>query len=133
MKIGKNRPQLMKLIESNNENDIIQITKDAFQNEWPRSLKILCKLKGVGPATSTAIMSLIKEDIPFFSDECAGLLLNADLKYSEKQILEYVDLMRVKAKEFNVNVNDLEKMVFVHWHEEDLLQELDSREIKIKK
>lgn len=50
---GKQRPGLMKLISSNEPDKVISITKDAFQAKWPESGKILCQLRGVGPATAS--------------------------------------------------------------------------------
>jgi hypothetical protein len=50
---GKFRPQLKKLISSNSPDSVESITKEAFTKDWPDSLNVLTRLKGVGPATGT--------------------------------------------------------------------------------
>ena len=71
----------MQLVRSNDENDVIAKTTQAFEYHSPgpitgkfedvrRSLKLLTELNGVGPATGSLILSCYDpEDIPFFSDE----------------------------------------------------------------
>lgn len=112
--VGKFRPALPKLIASNTEEDVKTITSQGFRmflhkaalasllNQYQKglldSLKELCKLRGVGPATASLLLSLLtevtKSAAPFFSDECFLCLVgdalrpNMPIKYNLK---EYVD------------------------------------------
>lgn len=115
LSVGKFRPTLPKLIASNGKTDVETVSADAFaffikecesgkltladyQRIIRESLKILCVLRGVGPATASLVLSLLTEitDLapPFFSDECFiyivrdALRPKMPIKYNVK---EYVD------------------------------------------
>ena len=110
---GKFRPQLKSLIESNSADNVLSITKEAFSRKWPENLNILTKLRGVGPATATAILSLVDPSVPFFSDEVAGMILKQEkLKYTVKEVLLYVDLVRTEAGKLNISAKEYEIMKF---------------------
>jgi hypothetical protein len=72
-KHGTFRPSLTKLVASNSEEDIISITKTAFnktEQSYQDMIKQLAKLRGIGPATAALLASCYEPDnIPFFSDE----------------------------------------------------------------
>ena len=71
------------------------------------------ELRGVGPATATAVLSCFDDSIPFFSDECAQIILNkSKLKYTESEVLEYVGKMQDLAEQHEMNARDFEKSVF---------------------
>lgn len=77
------------------------------------AFKSICSLKGVGPATASAILSLYNpaED-PFFSDEAFDICIGKGAKkpkYSAKEwtALKKLMLDRVKAEEWE-NVEVLE-------------------------
>lgn len=72
---GKMRP-LQKLVDGNNPQQVIDCTTKAFQildensNSWEKSIDILNQLRGIGEATSSAILSLFYPQIcPFMADE----------------------------------------------------------------
>jgi hypothetical protein len=113
---GKYRPTLPSLIKSNSEENVKRITQEAFKMEWPKSLDKLNELRGVGPATATAILSLIDDSVPFFSDEAASIILQTSkLKYSLKEVHSYVAEMRSSVTNFETEVTcqELEKCLFV--------------------
>ncbi|OBA19364.1 hypothetical protein METBIDRAFT_13656 [Metschnikowia bicuspidata var. bicuspidata NRRL YB-4993] len=93
---GKFRPSLPKLIKSNSPESVLNFSREGYSifmsyieltgaNDWTHistedykitiraSLKALCQLKGVGPATASLMLSLLCEVTkfapPFFSDE----------------------------------------------------------------
>ncbi|ODQ80551.1 hypothetical protein BABINDRAFT_160818 [Babjeviella inositovora NRRL Y-12698] len=102
---------LPKLIASNDESSVVNVTTDAFTKFFANCdlvqdgldlyltalkepLDELCKLKGVGPATATLVLSLMykvpkyaKYAPPFFSDEMYAYFLGTDekMKYSLKE------------------------------------------------
>ncbi|KAG2736073.1 hypothetical protein G9P44_000163 [Scheffersomyces stipitis] len=122
---GKFRPTLPKLIDSNDANDIELITKDGLgilldfvadkdASFWKevdeqdlqnyttvvkKSLKKLCELRGVGPATGSLILSLVTKIAPhftppFFSDESFlyyvvdSIRPGTKIKYNVKEYFE---------------------------------------------
>lgn len=117
---GKFRPTLPKLIKSNLDDDVVSVTKAGFtifmefvaqtDGKWDNialrdyqaavkaSLKKLCELKGVGPATGSLLLSTLSKSTalapPFFSDEAfiyfiqQPLRPDSPMKYNVK---EYVD------------------------------------------
>ena len=56
---GKFRPQLKSLIDSNSPDVVTSTTKEAFGRTWPENLKVLTRLRGVGPATATGTFNTI--------------------------------------------------------------------------
>lgn len=124
---GKFRPTLPKLIISNDSESIEEITKAGFKifrdgvnacnaGDWTAldiveyqgalksSLKELCKLRGVGPATASLVLSLLGEISkfapPFFSDEAFMYYIRDALhplqpiKYNIKEYVhEYVPVI----------------------------------------
>ena len=75
-KHGTYRPNLAKLVASNSVEDICDITRDAFKiyeadnQDYGKAITALSKLKGIGPATSSLLLSCYDPvRVPFFSDE----------------------------------------------------------------
>ncbi|KAL9129558.1 MAG: hypothetical protein Q9217_002014 [Psora testacea] len=76
LKHGTYRPNLSKLVASNSAEAIQSTTKDAFavyttsSSDPTKALTTLTKLKGIGPATASLLLSCFdQENVPFFSDE----------------------------------------------------------------
>lgn len=138
---GKFRPTLPKLIKSNLAEDVESITKDGltdfmefaegktwkdtnieeYQAEMKTSLKIVCQLKGVGPATGSLILSLLSATTqlapPFFSDELFIYYIQEPLrpglpiKYNVKEYVdEYVGvLFNIVSETKDTTMDELEK------------------------
>ena len=75
-KHGTYRPNLAKLVGSNSVKEVRETTSSAFEvyeadkEAYDKSITILSKLKGIGPATSSLLLSCYDPvKIPFFSDE----------------------------------------------------------------
>ncbi|KAJ3374287.1 hypothetical protein GGF31_007807 [Allomyces arbusculus] len=101
---GKYRATLMGLIRSNSPTTVIDVTTRAVQKIRARQqaqfksrskdevasllavVKELTALRGVGPATATAIASFLDPDAPFMSDE---LLAAAGIKAPKYSLAEY--------------------------------------------
>lgn len=120
---------------SNSDEDLIKITNDAFEiysgdnDTYIEAVKALTKLKGIGPATASLILSCYDpEKVPFFSDELFrySLWKRADgqgwdrsIKYNlreYKQLVERVREIRERLQEEHgrsVGALDLEKVAYV--------------------
>lgn len=122
---GKFRPALKKYIESNDEDTVKKVTEtglsffldklDLEKKDWglgdtthykwcaDQAIKKLCLLKGVGPATATLLLSLLKDITalapPFFSDEAFMYFIQDPLypgkaiKYTAKEYLQYCEVL----------------------------------------
>lgn len=140
---GKFRPTLPKLIKSNDEESVetitsagfsifmefVELAKDdwlnttllAYQEVVKASLKKLCELRGVGPATGSLLMSLLNASTslapPFFSDEAFMYFIQepfhpgSAVKYNVKEYIdEYVGtLYNIRASNPSVSMDELEK------------------------
>ncbi|KAH3688390.1 hypothetical protein WICPIJ_000633 [Wickerhamomyces pijperi] len=134
LKKGKFRPTLRSLVNQNSEDTIVSTIQQAFtlflatqsqangKSQYldlvKQTITILVKLRGIGPATASLILSLLNKITnkapPFFSDEAAMLVLttNAKLKYNLKEYLEYVDWFYELNGKFQFNNEELEQGVW---------------------
>lgn len=137
---GKFRPTLPKLIKSNDDENVKivtvagfaifldysaelkwkDVTLDDYKKTLRSSLKKLCELKGVGPATGSLLLSLLNKITqiapPYFSDEAYMYFIRDPLhpglpiKYTVKEYVEeYVGLLLTIAKKDSISMDELEK------------------------
>jgi len=143
-KKGKFRPTLKKLISQNEEEDIISITQTVFRlitneknsnpskDEYKKLIKSgmtqLVKLRGVGPATASLLLSILNKITklapPFYSDEAAEFLFEKfsdssnvggeiKLKYSMAEYMKWLDLFYDLNDDFSYDFTDLENGMWV--------------------
>jgi len=103
---GKYRPGLQSYIDSLSDSEVQTVSRIAFalkSKNLRESLKTLCKLKGVGPATATLVLSLIDSDIAFMSDEALTLITKSPKspKYTIDEACELTKQCRILATELN--------------------------------
>ncbi|KAK4575407.1 hypothetical protein LTR86_001261 [Recurvomyces mirabilis] len=123
---GKFRPSLKKLINENDEEQVVKITTHAFgiYEQEPDGIKKvisqLCQLRGVGPATASLILSVHDEaNIPFFSDELFRWAFwnksgwEQKIKYTAKEYFELYDRVRDFRKRLDVPALSVEKVAYV--------------------
>ena len=74
-------------VEENLEEDIAQC------------IAPLTAMKGIGPATASALLAAFDERYPFFSDEAAAIVLPRDGSdaYSLKRYVKFASLVRTRA------------------------------------
>ena len=111
---GKWRPRLLDFAKSLDEKAIESTSSKAFEtldcskckdgnmavplDAVKEALQVLCELKGVGPATASAILSAYDPSIPFMSDE-ALLAVIQSKEYTAKAFVNLTSAVRRKAEE----------------------------------
>ncbi|CAO1636751.1 unnamed protein product [Sympodiomycopsis kandeliae] len=104
---GKFRPTLPSFIASNSSQDVESITREAFSgydsSKAKDVLKSLCRLKGVGPATGSLLLSLYDpETEAFMSDESwvsIPSLQNRKIGYTEKDWVTWREEINKRKEE----------------------------------
>ncbi len=64
-------------------------------------LKRLCELKGIGPATASAMAALVQPSLPFMSDEALSAVLGGRESYTLPQYMRLAEAMQAKAGELS--------------------------------
>lgn len=120
---GKPRNALKPMLKSNTESSVVTASKLAFEvadsiqkfgidnaesttgkynTSISRALNHLCELKGVGPATASAILCLYRPDVyAFMDDEVIECLYNGKRGYTMKIYLEVNERCAEIATELN--------------------------------
>lgn len=83
------------------EADIVETSKRAFAAlpNVQEAIKILSELKGIGPATASAVLAALRPDLaPFMSDEALAAALQGTKDYTPKKYAELAEALVKKAK-----------------------------------
>ncbi|KAG7395535.1 hypothetical protein PHYBOEH_003675 [Phytophthora boehmeriae] len=108
LKKGKWRPQLMKFVTNLSEEEVKQASSEALKKlrsggNLRVATEALCVLKGVGPATASAMLAAYDGSVPFMADEAleaiAGII--GPRKYTLAHFLNFAEQLREKAKWLN--------------------------------
>ncbi|XP_054159030.1 uncharacterized protein LOC128957316 [Oppia nitens] len=92
---GKYRPRLLDLVRINTETAVLTTSKKAFrklyhQKNLQQAINALVTLKGIGPATASAVLSAAyPEYAPFMSDE--GMLSTPGVEATDSTLAEYTN------------------------------------------
>ncbi|XP_065880899.1 uncharacterized protein [Euphorbia lathyris] len=103
---GKWRPRLLDFVSSLDEELVKSVSQKAFDSlpDISKAISELTILKGVGPATASAVLAAYAPDVaPFMSDEAMEAALGSSKDYTLKQYLLFVDKLKTKAKELSSN------------------------------
>ena len=122
---GTFRPSLRKLVQSNSEEFIQETIAAAFSSEDSTAGKLntLVKLKGIGPATASLLLSTLDpKGTPFFSDELfrwacyedkSGFRWDRKIKYSAKEYAELLEKVTgLRERLDGVSAVDVEKVAY---------------------
>ena len=116
---GKMRP-LQKLVDSNRDDDVREITKASIQSlkdgDWEVGILTLKSLKGIGPATASAILAPLFPDlIPFMSDEVLMVTCDGKREYTMKAYHKMRKSLLNKSIDLNNNISleDIGKCLWI--------------------
>ncbi|POR32765.1 Uncharacterized protein TPAR_07039 [Tolypocladium paradoxum] len=120
---GKFRPTLMSLVTSNPQpltKSVIQTALHTYRTaaNIPSTLDALTKLRGIGPATASLLLTVHDPSrVIFFSDEafywlcCGGS--KAPVKYTAKEYQSLRDRAAELTERLGVSATDVEKVAYV--------------------
>ncbi|VFQ83907.1 unnamed protein product [Cuscuta campestris] len=103
---GKWRPRLLDFVSSLDDAVVKSASQAAFLSlpDVSKAVLELTVLKGVGPATASALLAAYVPDVTrFMSDEAMEAVIGNSKDYSLKQYLVFVDKLQCKAKRFDLN------------------------------
>ncbi|CAI8606195.1 unnamed protein product [Vicia faba] len=101
---GKWRPRLLDFVSSIEDAVVKRASEKAFESlpDVSTAVSELCVLKGVGPATASAVLAAFAPDLtPFMSDEAMQAALGNSKDYTLKQYLIFANKLQEKAKELS--------------------------------
>ncbi|KAL5127128.1 hypothetical protein HKD37_14G039609 [Glycine soja] len=101
---GKWRPRLLDFVSSLDDAVVKSASQKAFQSlpDVSKAVSELTVLKGVGPATASAVLATFAPHLtPFMSDEAMEAALGSSKDYSLKQYIKFVDKLQRKAEELS--------------------------------
>ncbi|KAM5152456.1 uncharacterized protein ACMZJ9_010616 [Mantella aurantiaca] len=109
---GKFRPRLQQMAASNPESMVESCTRKAFQRlpNVSAAIEELCQLKGIGPATASAVLCAgSPESAAFMADEAVesvpGLV---PIQYNLKHYLKFLEEIRKKAETLNAESEEVQ-------------------------
>lgn len=123
---GKFRPNLVKFARAHTEAIAGEATGEALarfaktsgdedENWLAACLAPLVSLKGIGPATASAVLAAATASIPMMSDELIAVALpqaTSSQMYSMPRLQALVEATRAKAKKVGVSPREVERAIF---------------------
>lgn len=110
---GKWRPRLLSFVSSLDESSVKTASQKAFAAlpDLKEAVNALSTLKGIGPATASAVLAAFDPHIaPFMSDEAMVAALGSSKEYTLKQYLVFAEKLQNKAKELNSKSGDVKEV-----------------------
>ncbi|CAL9192855.1 unnamed protein product [Musa hybrid cultivar] len=101
---GKWRPRLLDYVSSLDEASVESASRRAFAAlpDLSKAVSELTVLKGVGPATASAVLAAYAPDVaPFMSDEAMMAAMGNVKEYTLKQYLAFAEKLQTKAKDLS--------------------------------
>ncbi|MCO5569197.1 hypothetical protein L7F22_022907 [Adiantum nelumboides] len=99
---GKWRPKLLSFASALTDNEVKTASLGSFLAlpDLKVAINALTALKGVGPATASAVLAAAAPDVaPFMSDEAMIAVMGSVKDYTLKQYLLYAEKLQCKAQE----------------------------------
>ncbi|CAG2101048.1 unnamed protein product [Medioppia subpectinata] len=135
---GKYRPKLLDLVRINTELAVLTISKKAFrkmyhQKNLSQAINALITLKGIGPATASAVLSAAyPEQAPFMADECMlstpGVEANdytlAEYNTYSEQIKNCAEKLKQSDPDFKWTPHKVDQALWAHYLARELKPEI---------
>ncbi|URD76390.1 hypothetical protein MUK42_08531 [Musa troglodytarum] len=102
------RPRLLDYVSSLDEASVESASRRAFAAlpDLSKAVSELTVLKGVGPATASAVLAAYAPDVaPFMSDEAMIAAMGNAKEYTLKQYLAFAEKLQTKAKDLSAEGN----------------------------
>ena len=123
MSRGKVRPNLLNYAKAHSEATVKDATRDAIARlrsasrteDIPKALEPVVKLKGVGPATASAVLACADDSVPFMCDDLIAVALGnlpSSVRYSESSFVELCDVARRKGRKVGLTASEVERAIF---------------------
>ena len=103
---GKNRPALLNLIKQNANSSVEEISTEAFRllissagSSWKLAISKLAELRGVGPATASAILAPLAASVPFMADEPLEAVTHSKRDYTLNVYSKMHDAMHTLSED----------------------------------
>lgn len=119
----------MKLVSSNDPKFAMDTVQEAFKiykdtSDASAAMDVLTNIKGVGPATASALLAVHDpENVIFFADEAFHWLCGGGkegpIKYNAKEYKELNQRAQALARRLKVKAVDIEKVAFVIMRPQD--------------
>jgi hypothetical protein len=119
---GKVRPRLQAYIDAISDDEVEEFTRKAYSKlksgDLSSAIDICSSIRGIGPAFSTAILSVPDQSIPYMSDEALNVVLGSR-KYVKSEALELASTLRQIARSVGSEwtASKCEKAIFSACHE----------------
>ncbi|CAL5229628.1 g12992 [Coccomyxa viridis] len=103
---GKWRPKLLDYAKAHSEDTVREATASAFKSlidaptnseNLKEAMSALTALKGIGPATASALLTAAFPDVPFQSDEAMAAALNGQKEYTSSFYFKYAAKVQERA------------------------------------
>ena len=102
---GKFRPALQALVEQNSDCNVIDISTAAIavldSGSWQDALKKMTELRGVGPATASALLAPLAPSVPFMADEVLEATTSKPRTYTQRAYNEMRDILEKNIQQIN--------------------------------
>jgi len=115
---GKFRP-LLRYARELREADVVAATAPAFEPgaDFEASVGALVALRGVGPATASAVLSVARDDWPFMSDEALNATAGGRT-YTLPRLRALVEQLADLGRRWGVSPAEAEKVLYALVHDE---------------
>ena len=124
MKRGVYRGRNLALVKKNSEPEVKSKSAQAFAAipHIGKAVSLLCKLSGVGPATSSAVLAALRPDLfPFFDEDVAKQIPQlGKVAFTQSYCVQYSEALRSRAQA-------LAKASASPWSAQDVAQALWAR------
>ncbi|ETV96347.1 hypothetical protein H310_10508 [Aphanomyces invadans] len=108
---GKWRPRLQSFVDALPDKQVRELSKKAFdackKKSYRDATATLSELKGVGPATASAVLAAFDPAVPFMGDEALNALTSVigARQYTLPHFVRFLDTMQAKATSLNESVS----------------------------